>query len=79
MIGSWIGVGLDLGPFYHRCLAVDTTQGLDNRLFVDLPIDRRSLPQSAAAEASGCKRYSIDVVALPIVGQCFARPPPECG
>lgn len=31
-----LGVGLDLSPFYRRCLATDMTQGLDNTLFPDI-------------------------------------------
>lgn len=31
-----LGVGLDLSPFYRRCLATDMTQGLDNALFADI-------------------------------------------
>ena len=28
--------GLDLSPFYRRCLATDMTRGLDNELFFDI-------------------------------------------
>lgn len=31
-----LGVGLDLSPFYRRCLATDMTQALDNELFFDI-------------------------------------------
>jgi cobaltochelatase CobT len=31
-----LGVGLDLSPFYRRCLATDMTRGLDNELFFDI-------------------------------------------
>lgn len=31
-----LGVGLDLSPFYRRCLATDMTQTLDNELFFDI-------------------------------------------
>ncbi|HRP75286.1 MAG TPA: cobalt chelatase [Rhodocyclaceae bacterium] len=31
-----VGVGLDLSPFYRRCLATDLSQGLDSRLLADL-------------------------------------------
>ncbi len=31
-----VGVGLDLSPYYSRCLAVDVSKGLDNALFRDL-------------------------------------------
>ncbi|MEO9102149.1 MAG: cobalt chelatase, partial [Burkholderiaceae bacterium] len=31
-----VGVGLDLSPYYNRCLAIDLSQGLDNALFRDL-------------------------------------------
>jgi cobaltochelatase CobT len=39
-----VGVGLDLGAYYPRSLAVDLEQGLDNRVFdelVRLLADRR--------------------------------------
>lgn len=31
-----LGVGLDLSPFYRRCLATDMTKALDNELFFDI-------------------------------------------
>lgn len=31
-----LGVGLDLSPFYRRCLATDMSQTLDNALFFDI-------------------------------------------
>ncbi len=31
-----LGVGLDLSPFYRRCLATDMSQVLDNELFFDI-------------------------------------------
>ena len=31
-----LGVGLDLSPYYQRCLATDLGQGLDNRLFFEI-------------------------------------------
>lgn len=31
-----LGVGLDLSPFYRRCLATDMTQELDNTLFFEI-------------------------------------------
>ena len=31
-----LGVGLDLSPFYRRCLATDMTQALDNALFFEI-------------------------------------------
>ncbi len=31
-----LGVGLDLSPFYRRCLATDMSQALDNALFQDI-------------------------------------------
>lgn len=31
-----LGVGLDLSPFYRRCLATDMTQALDNTLFFEI-------------------------------------------
>ena len=31
-----LGVGLDLSPFYRRCLATDMTQDLDNTLFFEI-------------------------------------------
>lgn len=31
-----LGVGLDLSPFYRRCLATDLSQELDNALFFDI-------------------------------------------
>ena len=31
-----LGVGLDLSPFYRRCLATDMSQALDNGLFFDI-------------------------------------------
>ena len=31
-----LGVGLDLSPYYSRCLALDLSQGLSNRVFNDI-------------------------------------------
>ena len=31
-----LGVGLDLSPFYRRCLATDMSKALDNELFFDI-------------------------------------------
>lgn len=31
-----LGVGLDLSPFYRRCLATDMTRSLDNALFTEI-------------------------------------------
>ncbi|MCB1917562.1 MAG: cobalt chelatase, partial [Rhodocyclaceae bacterium] len=31
-----LGVGLDLSPFYRRCLATDMSRGLDNTLFAEI-------------------------------------------
>jgi cobaltochelatase CobT len=31
-----LGVGLDLSPFYRRCLATDMSQALDNNLFYEI-------------------------------------------
>ena len=31
-----LGVGLDLSPFYRRCLATDMSRGLDNALFAEI-------------------------------------------
>lgn len=31
-----LGVGLDLSPFYRRCVATDMSQALDNALFLDI-------------------------------------------
>lgn len=31
-----LGVGLDLSPYYSRCLALDLSQGLNNRVFTEI-------------------------------------------
>ena len=31
-----LGVGLDLSPYYSQCLALDLSQGLNNRVFTDI-------------------------------------------
>ena len=31
-----LGVGLDLSPYYSRCLALDLSRGLSNRVFGDI-------------------------------------------